>query len=208
MGKKKYLGQVWPEGTAKTQEEWAIIRKQWEKDYPLEHWFEEKIEKGLWWPTYRFLDKYFNFVQHYREIKYFFQRGIRGWSDRDTWCFCSYIARVNKEAITHLKTHRSGWPCGMFEFTEFRNPTPEEDKQAKEKWIGILNDIIFAFQAAENISNQDWYEWNEKTEDYYKKLREENPELYKDTRLMNREETERMKKGFALYAEHFFSLWD
>lgn len=205
---KKYLGQVWPVGTSKTQEEWAVIRKQWQKDHPIAYWFEEYIEQGLWWPTYRFLDRYFNFVQHYREVKYFIQRGIRGWSDRDTWCFSSYNARVCREAITFLKKHKSGWPCGMFEFTESRNPTPEEEIQAQEKWHGILNDIIFAFTCAEAIANQDYYDWNEKSVEIYTRLREENPELYSNIKFMTKEETERMKKGFGLFAEHFFDLWD
>lgn len=205
---KKYLGQFWPEGTAKTREEWAEIRKQWQKDHPFQSWFEEKIEMGLWWPIYRFLDKYFNFVQHFREIKYFIQRGIRGWSDRDTWCLSSYIAKTCKESIIHLKNNKNGWPCGMFNFTELRDSTPEEDKQAQEKWSGILDDMIFAFTHAEKISNQDYYDWYEGSEEYYKSLKERNPELYSDAKFMTKEEHDRMRKGLALFTEYFFELWD
>ncbi len=205
---KKYLGKEWPVGTAKTQEEWAEIRKQWEKDHPIAHWFEEKIEKGIWWPIWRFLDKYFNFVQHGREIKWFIQRGTRGWADRDAWGYFSYNARVNREVLEWLKVHKLGHPVSMYEYTEHRNPTYEEEKEAIKKWNNILDDMIFGFDCIAKEGTGELYLWYPNSEDMEKILKEKHPGLYDDVHFQTKEEHDRMEKGMRLFIEHYLSLWD
>lgn len=51
--------------------------------------------------------------EYYRLTKWFVQRGRRGYSDRDVWGWCDYMARVNVAALRHLAKSKMGHPIGM-----------------------------------------------------------------------------------------------
>jgi hypothetical protein len=67
----------------------------------------------------------------FRELKYFIQRGIRGYSDKDLWDFDFYLAEMISRALYQLKKIQHGYPA---ELTE-------------KKWDKILEDIILGFEA-------------------------------------------------------------
>ena len=46
-----------------------------------------------------------------RRIKWFWQRGHRGWAECDTWDFDSYLAGVLAGGITCLAENGRGHPC-------------------------------------------------------------------------------------------------
>ena len=52
----------------------------------------------------------FNVAQYCREIKWFIQRGSRGWSDQDAWNLFSYNSRVMSEALNYLSQITNGYP--------------------------------------------------------------------------------------------------
>lgn len=47
----------------------------------------------------------------FNEIKYFIQRGIRGYSDRDVWGLDNYLNEVLSTALLQLNKDRNGCPC-------------------------------------------------------------------------------------------------
>ncbi len=70
---------------------------------------------------------------HFRfsHLKWFIQRGRRGWADCDVWSFDTYLASVIAGGVKHLKEIEHGHPADI----------------TRERWHEILNDIIFAFEA-------------------------------------------------------------
>lgn len=50
----------------------------------------------------------------YYSIKYFIQRGRRGWANCDTWSLDSYLNGWLPSALRYLKAHKHGTPCSMF----------------------------------------------------------------------------------------------
>lgn len=138
------------------------------------------------------------------EIKWFIQRGKRGWADCDAWGYFAYNARVNYEALKWLHVHKHGTPCNMFEINEPRNPTPEEETKAVVKWESILNDMIFAFDQINQCEDNVIY-WHEGRND---RDWEDFSCKYPDTKLQTKEEHDRMLKGMHLFIKHYWSLWD
>lgn len=117
-----------------------------------------------------------------REVKWFLQRGRRGWADRDTWGLDGYLARVISESVEHLRRTTHGYPAPRAEW-----PWPAEvDKQAERDWDEILRAIAEGFAAV--------------ADDEY--LAED-----ADGRLISEFKPE-YKRAMALFAEWFPSLWD
>ena len=188
----------------KSTEEWKRLEMEWNEKHPVLV-FINKIYDFFYYPISGFISWVFMIP---REIKWFFQRGIRGWADCDTWGFNGYNSRVVKEAIKHLKNTKTGHPCSLYTYTEQRNPTTEETQEAIAKWEEILNSIIYSFECLEYISNQDWYEWYPGCENFYPRLQEKNPILYDDIHFQTEEEYKKMKVGMNNFCEYYMSLWD
>ena len=77
----------------------------------------------------------------YNEIKYFIQRGCRGYSDRDVWNLCSYLSDNISNSLKSLEKNRHSYPMNL------------TDKQFKT----ILSDIIFTFEKEKEITEYDSY---------------------------------------------------
>ena len=78
-----------------------------------------------------------------RGIKFFIQRGVRGYSDRDTWGFDYYLAQVISGGIKYLKANCHSMPTWRLGKTEL---------EAINEWDNILNTIINTFNIAKKIS--------------------------------------------------------
>lgn len=53
------------------------------------------------------------FIALYDHIKYLFQRGRRGWSDRDAWGWCSHHAQMMVGVLQYLRKYKHGHPIGL-----------------------------------------------------------------------------------------------
>lgn len=119
-----------------------------------------------------------------REVKWFLQRGRRGWADRDVWGLDGYLARVISESVAYLEKTTIGYPTPKAEW-----PWPDEvGEQANREWHETLRAISGGFGSVSEG-------------DYHVEDAEGNfvlPPIVKP-------EYERAK---ALFAEHFWSLWD
>jgi len=134
----------------------------------------------------------------YYNIKYFFQRHIRGYDDLDKWNAAWYIARKaipvltamrNNFKGTSLRWHREDRHGNIIELTQDEVLSESEPIALTEnEWCEIIDDIIYAFKFVldeddvNNLSslNQEDYEKNKK----------------------------RHKRGLRLFSIYLMSLWD
>lgn len=98
--------------------------------------------------------------------------------------------------------------------------TEEESERNALRWDAILADIIFTFEAIRLIDNvelfspdmqnykgwtEEWFaEWAAHAEDRKARYNK----LLPPSRPMTKEEFERYQRGWALFKEYYFSLWD
>lgn len=68
---------------------------------------------GLYNYTY-YLIRPWRYLEHiFYEAKYFLQRSCRGFSERDIWGWCDYMAKINIVALRYLAAGKQGHPIGM-----------------------------------------------------------------------------------------------
>jgi hypothetical protein len=178
---------------------------------------------NAYWATYRFFrnNKVFHPTEIYYEIKYFIQRGRRGWADCDTWSLDWYLCQptMMSAALRHLKAHKYGTPISMFPtepqyIKECGNPTDEAHDIALVRWDATMDQMIAAFDAAwriqdglyeeelgsypmdrpKGVSKADWH----KVGDDHNAA----------SRLLEARDQKIFEEGMALFVSNFFSLWD
>jgi len=89
------------------------------------------IEEEIYWRIVRFWEK----VRYFpREIKWFIQRGKRGYSDSDIWGFHDYLRQILAKGLKQLAKNTHGWP------------DIDEAKTYKD-WQKILRTMAEGFQA-------------------------------------------------------------
>lgn len=167
--------------------------------------------------VYRFFNTIKEFpFNAYDETKWFIQRGIRGYSDRDVWGFDCYLMTVIKEGLLKLQKNKQGYPMLVIEdsdpIDEHGNLTEEGDKLASERWNKVLQVMINTFHTAELINegkyayipSENW------TLENYNKQREiySNSRYSDETIVMSLEDSKRYELGFDYFKKYFFCLWD
>ena len=76
-------------------------------------------------------------MELYDEVKWFIQRGMRGYSERDIWGWYSHHAVMMVGVLQYLRKHKHGYPIGL---------TPG-------KWSKKLSVMEQGFQAAVDEDN-------------------------------------------------------
>jgi len=109
---------------------------------------EEKIRNRPWlvkawhsikYPMLRFLD----FKYKSKKVKWFYQRGKRGWADCDWWDMHSYLIHIITPMLKELKEKNYG---GL---GYGKASTPE-------KWEALLGEMIEGFEAADRIIESEY----------------------------------------------------
>jgi hypothetical protein len=179
---------------------------------------------AVYWAIYRFFkwNKIFHPMDIYREIKWFIQRGRRGWADRDAWGLDHYLSGWMPDALRRIKKYKMGVPSCMFSQEEHEYvhedgcSYPPEDamKRAEKQWDEVLDKMIAGFEAHQRIqdglyekeigpypmhrpayvSPEDWCEHKD-------------DHLKKSLALMDRDQ-KIQDEGLALFAKYFNCLWD
>lgn len=170
----------------------------------------------VWWPITHFWNDY-NPVQLYREVKWFVQRGRRGWSERDLWGLDTYLAGWLPDALHALKTKKCGIPINMFTQEECDLMTKGghvDDDPAVDRWHATLDHIIEGFEAVTRISDGCY----ESELGPYPSIKPDNMSTrefggvvsrrMKDNEALRRRDHLLYEKGMALFVEHFWSLYD
>lgn len=122
-----------------------------------------------------------------REIKWFFQRGFRGYSDQDVWGLYDYIQGWLPAALRDLAKQVHGCPTSFAE-------KYEDVEKGSEQWKATLLEMAGKIEASRK--------WELLHESFESVDGEENWEI-----AMNRayKETE---EGLEMFKKYFHSLWD
>lgn len=78
---------------------------------------------------------------YYRQVKWFIQRGKRGYSDADSWDLAYYIADWMPAAIRRMQEYRNSHPANV---------------DSIEEWKAILEEIAVGFDIADCIGKHDY----------------------------------------------------
>lgn len=113
------------------------------------------------------------------EIKWFIQRGKRGYSDKDLWSLDYYLCEWMPEAIRSYKNSLS-WPGSHVDGTQM----------TYKQYQKILEKMAVGFESAKAISNMEYFKGNKICKRTYNQL--------------NKKE----KEGLILFSDYFTSLWD
>ena len=151
-------------------------------------------ENAKWYNKY-FAIPFQRFIQAIKdspsEVKWLYQRGSRGWSDRSAWSIDTWLVDNLIPMLERLKNNKHGTPASMFRkkdgVDKDGNSTDEAHRLAEQRWDNVLNEIIYGLKCAKKIEDSDY--------DY------EDKELTK--RL-----TKSSQRSFELIGKHLFSLWD
>src|SRR5581483_4687454 len=126
-------------------------------------------------------------VEAYYRVKWFIQRGKRGWSDSDGWSIFDYISEWMPDALRRLKDSH-GTPISMYPenmtMEDISHTTDEEGEEAHKRWEKTLEDMALGFEAVKLLDD----ELPLPSTDRWKELRAQRD------------------KGMALFVEHFESL--
>lgn len=140
-----------------------------------------------------------------KRIKFFYQRGKRGYSDQDVWSMDWWFFSVVIPMLKQLRDTKQGYP------SEFKTP---------EEWDRELDTMIHYFTEAteEGCSEKNEYEeqYNKRWWDsFYEKSM---AYVIDDSELRDKylqrsyeidEYREDMKnKGFEMFSKYFWNLWD
>lgn len=135
-----------------------------------------------------------------RHIKYFIQRGKRGFADCDIWNFSYYLSDVIAKGLQELKENGNGFPS--------------EENMTEGKWVDILNEMINTFETSKEIVDMNTiYLPSERfTKDEYHKqmkfVKKFNKKHDENMVVLTKEKVRRYERGFKLFIEYFHSLWD
>lgn len=151
---------------------------------------------GWRWAPYRWCKAFLGIP---RDMKHLYQRMVRGWADSDVWSMENYISDVCIGMLGHLKANHCGRSM-EFSGGGTENETGEgkfslSDEEACKACEDCLQEMIDGFKVT-----------NERNE-------LENPDFKnEESKKAWQDELDRLdakqKRGLALFAEHFNSLWD
>jgi hypothetical protein len=183
---------------------------EWEKAYPILNFLQScyyEIGRKKDIPE----DTYYN-------IKYFIQRGKKGYSCRDVWGFYEYLTDVIVGGLKELQGMVHGYPSGITNSQAI--DTDGESKGTKE-WKKIIGKIIWTFEAIKKIENHEWVLVEDESKrkeliNYVRRLNKSDKDkkrLFDDLlphkwHHMTRQEMKKYHEGWALLKKYFMSLWD
>ena len=181
----------------------------------------DPIRTRVYWSVRRFWTNHWlcNWDNVYREVKFAYQRVVRGWDDRAVWSVDYWLDDMMPAVLRQLKEDKHGTPSEMF-------PTgPEfmdEDGNANEagwaianaRWDEIMDKMIAGFEASRRVKSHLYEEElgpyplhrpKGMPKDEWKEVRHQH---FLASRVLEERDEKIFKEGMALFAEHYWSLWD
>lgn len=167
-------------------------KKDYRKDWHWWDWIEH------WWHVYFW--NWFSDIP--RNIKYFIQRGMRGYSDCDLWGMHHYLTETILNMLVELRARKHSYPA-----TEDANGEFTYDEG---RWTDIIDKMIDGFAILRKCDLYDEmieYAPNFPLADR-EKMEKSMQEHYPRWRFTTKEEEEKVKKAFELMFKYYHSLWD
>ena len=142
-------------------------------------------KNNIYYPVWRLCDKIKMFP---KEVKWFIQRGSRGWADCDAWAVDWHICKILPPMLKKLRDNLCGHPAQLSDKT----------------WRKTLNEMIWLFETAAGVQDHDIVfpskkKENKALEAHYKKY---------NIKKLTQKEYKRYLAAWKLFQEHFYSLWD
>jgi len=116
----------------KSMEEWRRIEEEWKTKHPILY-----ILREFYYILYRFFNNELFMIP--KRIKWFCQRGWRGYSDCDVWSFDGYLAEIISKGCIHLSKTTHSYPC----------------ESSPEEWDKTLKEIAKDFEDYNKIMEHD-----------------------------------------------------
>ena len=136
------------------------------------------------------------------EIKWAWQRVFKGYDDRATWGFDSWVSEYAPKILRDMKSFVHGYPSNSF------GKKKKGDIQSVKEWKGVIEKIAKGFDAANSIQNNE----------YMKKVKLKKPrkdmfgnDSYTDYKFDKKKHDKLMKnfdEGMKLFHKYYFNLWD
>ena len=104
------------------------------------------------WPWWK---DYLNPKTYYRTVKYFCQRGYRGYADCDAWDADSYLENITLGVIKRLKENNMGYPASLCDYAPGQEEPEGHVDSGAEKWQTILSEIIEGLEASYELKAED-----------------------------------------------------
>jgi hypothetical protein len=179
----------------------------------------DPLRTRVYWSVRRFWCNHWlcNWDDNYREVKFAYQRVVRGWDDRAVWSIDYWLDDKMPAMLRKLKEDKHGVPMQMFDGLpmndEGYHSEPEMDI-ASARWDAVLDKMIAGFEASRRVKDGTYeeelgpyplYRPKGMPKDEWKKIGHDH--FLKSQELAKRDEAI-FKEGMALFAEHYWSLWD
>lgn len=105
------------------------------------------------WPWWK---EYLTPSTYWRTLKYFFQRGYRGYADCDCWDMDSYLEATMLGMFKRYRGNLMGYPCSLENGPYAPGEEPEGYQgNGMELWKDILDEIIQGLEAGRELRMED-----------------------------------------------------
>lgn len=157
----------------------------------------------------------------YYACKYAYQRLTRGWDDRAVWSIDYWLDDKMPAMLRQLKRDKHGIPSDMFlpedlitEGDWAGNPSDEGMVRAEARWDAIMDKMIAGFEASarakSGVYEEELGEYPLRRPDgvdkeTWKKVKHDR---YLASEVLRERDTKLFEEGMALFAKHYWSLWD
>ena len=142
-----------------------LINGGYEKRYhPFQYFFNYKLFKGntiLGYKPYHVIFQLPSFLYNrlsdfLYEVKWAYQRVVRGWDDRASWSLDYWMTENVLEILKVLKKNKHGSPNPMFDGLPYEDEetysySDESYKIAEERWNIEIDKMIAGFEAAKKM---------------------------------------------------------
>jgi len=164
------------------------------KRFFLLNWIDDSVFKGKnlfnYRPSYILIRPHMIVREIGQEIKWAYQRVVRGWDDRVVWSVDVWLTEIMPNILFQLKNDKIGVPNSMFKdmvLGENHEYTDEQHELAKQNWNNELDKMITAFVVAKKLNDLEYDYKDKQLEEVLMKL---------------------FNQGMDSFRDNFFSLWD
>lgn len=207
--KEKEFKDVWGDNKTMEATKSNKLHKEWKNNHPILSFFENfyyelRRKKDIPRDTYN-------------KIKWFIQRGKRGYADCDIWNFSGYLSNILVNGLKELKDQVHGHPISID--CSHHTVDIEGESKGTKKWKKIIDKMIWTFEVTNKILERDWIpvfdeKYRIELRDYVKRLnRRDKKPLFDDLpkrkyHLMTKREMQKYNSGWKLFKDYYINLWD